>query len=357
MLQWHPLHRLAQQAMVFCVYLFMVAGVNAQSTPRSDAALIIEDFMVPAADAGVQLHVRNKRPADLTQFTPGNIILFVHGATGSPDTGFDLKLDGLSWMEWMARQGNDVYFVSVRGYGRSTRPREMNEPPLNNPPVVRTDTAARDVGAAVDFIRQRRGVDQISLLGHSWGTTIMAVYTTQNNAKVQRLTLYAPGWLRTQGQSLVDTGGQLGAYRIVTEAAVRRRRGTGLPPGKQEELMPARWLDAYLEAAFESDPWSATQNPRAFRAPNGVVLDGREYTNVGKPRYNPADIKVPTLLILAEWDADTPLYMAQTLFPLLVNAPSKRLVVIGEGTHVVLTEKNRMQLFREVQLFFDEGRR
>ena len=48
--------------------------------------------------------------------------------------------------------------------------------------------------------------------------------------------------------------------------------------------------------------------------------------------------------------------MAQTLFPLLVNAPSKWLVVIGEGTQVIATEKNRIQLFREVQLFFDEGR-
>lgn len=318
--------------------------------------LIVEDFQVPATDAGVTLHVRNKQPANLTRFAPDNIILFVHGATGSPETSFDLSLDGLSWMEWMARQGNDVYFVSVRGYGRSSRPREMDEPPQNNPPVVRTDTAARDVGAAVDFIRQRRGVDKISLLGHSWGTTIMALYTTQNNANVHRLALYAPGWLRTQGRSLTDDGGPLGAYRIVTAEAVRKRRGTGLPPGKHEALMPTRWLDAYLEAAFEADPWSATQNPRAFRAPNGVVLDSREYANAGRPRYNPADIRVPTLLILAEWDADTPLYMAQTLFPLLVNAPTKRMVVIGEGTHVVATEKNRMQLFREVQLFFDEGR-
>lgn len=48
--------------------------------------------------------------------------------------------------------------------------------------------------------------------------------------------------------------------------------------------------------------------------------------------------------------------MAQALFPLLANVPAKRLVVIGDGSHVVLTEKNRMQLFREIQLFFDEGR-
>ena len=32
----------------------------------------------------------------------------------------------------------------------------------------------------------------------------------------------------------------------------------------------------------------------------------------------------------------------------------KRLVMIGEGTHSIMIEKNRMQLFREVQLFLDE---
>jgi hypothetical protein len=31
-------------------------------------------------------------------------------------------------------------------------------------------------------------------------------------------------------------------------------------------------------------------------------------------------------------------------------------VEIGEGTHTVIMEKNRMQLFREVQLFLDESK-
>ena len=323
---------------------------------KPDTDLISADFMIPGADAGYQIHVRNKRPASLCRFTPGNIILFVHGATTSPEAGFDLKLDGVSWMEWMASQGNDVYFVSVRGYGRSTRPREMDEPALKNPPVVRLPQATSDVCRAVNFIRQRRDVQAVSLLGHSWGTTIMAAYTAKNNAKVHRLVLFAPSWLRTQGCSPTDAGGDLGAYRIVTEAGVRQRRASGQDAAKMNERMPEHWFDAYLQAALASDPWSKTQSPRAFRAPNGVVLDGREYQNQGKPIYDPAEIRVPTMLILAEQDADTPLYMAQALFPLLVNAPSKRMVVIGDGTHVLLTEKNRMQLFREVDLFFTEGR-
>jgi alpha-beta hydrolase superfamily lysophospholipase len=38
----------------------------------------------------------------------------------------------------------------------------------------------------------------------------------------------------------------------------------------------------------------------------------------------------------------------------LTNAPTKRLVMIGEATHILFTEKHRMQLFREVQLFLEE---
>jgi alpha-beta hydrolase superfamily lysophospholipase len=93
------------------------------------------------------------------------------------------------------------------------------------------------------------------------------------------------------------------------------------------------------------------------RAPNGVVQDGQEFHGAGKPYYDPAKITVPTLLIHAEWDRDTPPYMAQALFPLLVNAPAKRYVALPEGTHSVIMEKNRMMLFEAVQAFLDEAGR
>ena len=64
---------------------------------------------------------------------------------------------------------------------------------------------------------------------------------------------------------------------------------------------------------------------------------------------------MPTLLVLAEWDNDTPPYMAQTLFPLMVNSPGKRYVELAEGTHSIIMEKNRLQLFKAVQAFLDES--
>jgi alpha-beta hydrolase superfamily lysophospholipase len=100
----------------------------------------------------------------------------------------------------------------------------------------------------------------------------------------------------------------------------------------------------------------SAQTPPVVRAPNGVIEDGQKYWSAGKPYYDPSKINIPILLIHAEWDADTPAYMSQALFGKLVNAPRKRYVVIGEGTHTVIMEKNRLQLFREVQLFLEEAR-
>ena len=100
----------------------------------------------------------------------------------------------------------------------------------------------------------------------------------------------------------------------------------------------------------------AAQSPPVLRAPNGVIQDLlKDYWAAGKPTYDPAKIKVPALVILAEWDQDTPLYMAQELFPRLVSTPRKRHVVLGEGTHSVCLEKNRMQLIQQVQSFLDES--
>ena len=86
-----------------------------------------------------------------------------------------------------------------------------------------------------------------------------------------------------------------------------------------------------------------------------VVQDGAEFFGAGKPYYDPAKITVPTLLVGAEWDRDTPPYMAQTLFPLLVNAPGKRYVALAEGTHTIIMERNRLKLFEAVQSFLDEA--
>ncbi|HYY60336.1 MAG TPA: alpha/beta hydrolase, partial [Burkholderiales bacterium] len=91
-----------------------------------DTKIVMEEFMVPAADPGISLYVRNKHPAAMKAFSAEKTLLYVHGATYPAETAFDLQLNGLSWMDYIAQRGYDVYLVDVRGYGRSTRPPEMD---------------------------------------------------------------------------------------------------------------------------------------------------------------------------------------------------------------------------------------
>ena len=335
-----------------CVALVVSIAGDARAQTQ---ALVTEEMMVKSPDPGIEIFVRNKRPAGMTSFRPERTVLFVHGATYPAHAAFDLKLDGQSWMDYIAARGYDVYLLDVRGYGKSTRPKEMAEDAKNNPPIVRGETAVKDIGTVVDFILARRNIPRLNLLGWSWGTTLMATYTTQNPGKVERLALYAPSWIR-QTASLVQTGpGPTPAYRTVRRDAALGRWLTGVPEDKKAALIPAGWFDAWADATFASDPDGAKQNPPVLRAPNGVVQDGAEFHGAGKPYYDPAKITVPTLLVLGEWDRDTPPYMAQTLFPLLVNAPGKRFVMLAEGTHTIMMEKNRLELFKAVQGFLDEA--
>ena len=320
--------------------------------PRAQR-IVMEEFRVPAGDPGIELYVRNKRPAGMAAVKGDKVLLYVHGATYPASTAFDLQLNGMSWMDYIARHGYDVYLVDLRGYGFSTRPREMSEAPDKNEPIVRTATAVKDVGAVVDFIRKRRGVDKVNLLGWSWGTSIMGMYTTQNNDKVNKLVLYAPQWIRTTA-SLVTGGAKPGAYRTVSKADARNRWLTGVAESKKADLIPPGWFEAWADATFATDPEGAKKNPPTLRAPNGVVVDGLETWSAGKPLYDPGLIRVPTFLAHAEWDADLPSYMLHAYFAKLTNAPYKRYVEIGEGTHTVIMEKNRMQLFQAVQQFLDE---
>src|ERR1700693_4526395 len=73
--------------------------------------VVMEETMVPAKDPGIQIYVRNKHIADFNHFAPEKTVLFVHGATYPSETSFDLPLDGLSWMDYIASRGYDAYLM------------------------------------------------------------------------------------------------------------------------------------------------------------------------------------------------------------------------------------------------------
>lgn len=288
---------------------FASAGAQAKG-PRLETT----DTMIPSGDAGIQLFVRNKHPAG-KETSSDKILLFVHGATYPAETAFDLPIEGVSMMDLIAARGYDVYLVDVRGYGRSTRPAEMSQPPAANKPIVSTKVAAHDLGAAVDYILRKRKVSKINVMGWSWGTSIAGSYTSEHNDKVNRLVLYAPQWIRNEPPAPAAANAPpLGAYRLVSKDSAKARWLKDVPADKQADLIPPGVFEAWANATWATDPESSKQNPPMLRAPNGVAEDSMNYWSAGKALYDPGRITVPTLLLHAEWDADLPSYLRARLF-------------------------------------------
>jgi pimeloyl-ACP methyl ester carboxylesterase len=262
---------------LFChVVLVGCAGISSQA----ETTLVAESYIIHARDPGIRLHIRNKRPESMTRYSGEKTVLYVHGTTQAASTTFDLRLDGLSWMDYIARRGYDVYLVDVRGYGHSTRPSEMEKLAAENPPIVRTDVAVGDLEAAVDHIFARRGISKLNLIGWSWGTAIIGRYAAQNGDKVNRLVLYAPGWIRKPPATASPA--PLGAYQTWTMEQARSRLQAGAPEEKKADLMPAAWFAAWSAAALATDPVGAKQTPPVVRTPNGSGQDAREYWFAGQ---------------------------------------------------------------------------
>ena len=138
----------------------------------------------------------------------------IGGATISAVPDFDLQFENYSWMEYLASAGFDVFAMDVTGYGLSPRP--MMDDPCNNSmsdqrsyltpkPLAQPCTPSYafqltslesdfdEINRVVDYLRQVRNVDKVSLVGWSRGGSRAGGYASRHPEKVERLFLYAPG--------------------------------------------------------------------------------------------------------------------------------------------------------------------
>jgi pimeloyl-ACP methyl ester carboxylesterase len=307
-----------------------------------------EDLVIPAQDAGIQLHLRHVQPASRGKYFPGRIVLFVHGATFPSTVAFDFDLPGGSWMRQLAAQGLDVYALDIRGYGGSTRPRALDEPPEANAPFATTAEATRDIAAAVDHILEQGKAPSLNLVGWSWGTTTTASFAASQPAKIRRLVLVSPVWLPMQPPKYQ------GAWRASTHDSARAFMTAGIPADRVAQISPPEQFERWWKETLATDPQGAEHAPPILRSPNGVMKDFNEIWGAGRPAYDPAAIRAPTLLVVGEWDVVTPPAMAIALYPRLSGAADRRLVLMSEATHFMALETHRARLFRAVQEFIQE---
>lgn len=325
----------------------------AQAAEKEKARIVSEDFHIPGDAPGLELFVRNKHPAGLKRFSADRTVLYIHGASLPSEVVLDLKIDGVSWADYIAARGFDVWLVDVRGYGRSGIPETVAKAGDDGKPFATTREAVNDLGTAIDFIRNKRKIDSLNLIAWSWGTVISGTYAGENPDRIKNLVLLGPPWVKEAPAGAAPPNP--GPWARWTLADAVKKLHKGVPEGQGEAILPASTRSAWEKALIESQPDAATSNPAKFRSPTGVVVDGAAYWNGGKAYYDPGKIKAATLIVVGEWDDLTPLSASQSIFNLLRNARLRSLVEIPRGSHFLQIEVTRHVLYDTVQGFLERG--
>src|SRR5438132_13263373 len=79
------------------LFLALPLWLGGCATVLHEQTLVTEEFMVPSADPGIELYVRNKRPASESRFPGARVGLCVHGSTSPAETAFGRPRPGVSW--------------------------------------------------------------------------------------------------------------------------------------------------------------------------------------------------------------------------------------------------------------------
>lgn len=299
-----------------------------------------EVIEIPSHQPALVARVRHTVPDRANGALP---VLFVHGSSFPSGLSFDFRMDGQSWMDWLAVRGYDVYALDFPGYGLSDR---YGADALS--PPGRARDVAQDVGNAVDAILRRSGKRQVLLVGHSWGGSVAARYAQDHAGKVARLVLFAA---ITPRPASADAGGLPqapdGAFEELTPAqriaAMDGLRPRHEPPQLHPDVFQ-RWGAHWLASDGRGE--GAVRFPSGPSADVADLLRGRSY-------YDPARLVMPVLLVRGEWDAWPNDEDYRRMFAAMPAAQGKRYATIPRGTHVMHLEAARMQLYETVREFLD----
>ncbi len=202
------------------------------------------------------------------------IVVLAHGSATAGKESFDLRVPGkpsYSLMDFLAREGFDVFALDTRGFGRSTHPEAH----------MTTQEASEDLNAVVDYVLKLRGGSKVNLLGWSWGTQYGGMFVMAQPKKVEKYVTYAQ--MHVDSPDIAKRRPRVDFFRknpyiSIPEAGWKPRFYSMAPA----EANDTDVVDAYAKAAAQVERKTATGpqldmvtimpmlNPRLIPVPSAV---------------------------------------------------------------------------------------
>ena len=350
--------------LVMALILLATTGLSQAAADDAEKVLRVDHFVrvtsqVPAIQGQpAQIYVREVvkagtalRGASLAD----RVVLFIHGAGTPAEVSFDVPYQDYSWMAYLADAGFDVFSMDTTGYGRSTRPPQMNDP-CNLTAVQQATFVPRllkapctasyphqlttiasdwsDIDGVVDYVRALRHVDRISLGAWSLGGPRSAGYTAHHGEKIQKLFLLAPAYNRNAQANppALPAEGVPFNTQSHEEFVANWDRQVGCPGQYDQAASDSVWSEM-----LASDPVGATWGTGVRRAP--------QTTTWGWTQAVVAKTQTPMLMVSGIHDKQVPPERVRDLYTDL-GAPQKIFVDLACSSHNAMWEKNHLLLFQ-----------
>jgi pimeloyl-ACP methyl ester carboxylesterase len=275
---------------------------------------------------GIKLYLWEKHQGEPTGKP---VVVLAHGSATAGRESFDLQVPGkpsYSLMDFLAREGFDVFARDIRGFGRSTRPEGH----------MTTADASEDFKEVADYILKLRGIPKINILAWSWGTQYVGMFLMANPGKADRYVSYAQ--MHVDSPDIAKRRSKIEAFRKNVYVNIPetgwKPRFYSLTPAEAND---AEVVDCYAKAAARVE----------VRTPTGPQLDMVTIM----PMVNPRLLPVPTMIIHGEHDDVADIEGLHPFFQQLPNA-YKRYVVIPDAGHMMHLQKGHRLFQHEVSSFF-----
>jgi pimeloyl-ACP methyl ester carboxylesterase len=276
---------------------------------------------------------RNGIPLYLMQYLddstpPAKHILMVHGLTYSSHE-FHVDYGDYSLVRFFVQNGYAVWLLDITGYGNSGAPTN------NNGFAVDSDYAADDIAAAVTLIRDTMKVEQVDILGWSWGTVTGARMAAKHSEWVRKLVLYGPVIKAFYGGK-PESAWHENTWAHAADDFQKTKDGA----------IDYDKVDKAVAAIFLANCWRYDGKG----SPNGGRRDIMQGHNT--VLFDTTKLTIPVMLIggdsdpYLDWDA------LEEGFKALPTKEQSKLVKMKNGSHILMLEKANYQAFREIVLDF-----
>jgi pimeloyl-ACP methyl ester carboxylesterase len=326
------------------VRLLAVLGVLFGGVGPAGAQSVLRVDAMAAGKPGIAIFMREvvgRSPA------PGVApVLLVHDFPAAGAASFDLGVPGGSLAASLADTGLRVYLMDARGFGRSSRAPRLASPPRPGVPLSRGSEWVEDIGAAVDWIRQRTKAPKVALLGWGAGGHAVGEFAARRSDVVAAVVFYNTLYGGGPDHPLVGTASDLedkarpgrlnratvGAYRLYDAAAIMKPWDQAIPGPNKSAWRDPQVAAAYLAAVLAGDPGAPPTRPPAVRVPTGPLADAFDIVR-GRQSWDAGLIQAPALIVFSEHDAWSRAEDRDRLKAHLVNAGEVKVVTLAGATH------------------------